>query len=119
MSDEKIIFVTKLKGLELVKVPMGLSDSHGNKVKSERIKFTYGPYGASFSTDKKEEIDWLKNHEYFKLGKIFIVAKEDLETVPGVAVSNGIKTEVEKTEPETPKKSEHPISLSGAKTYRK
>lgn len=99
----KVSYVTKYKQLVLVKTPMGIKDSVGNKVKSIRAEFMPGPYGSMYSTDKVEMQEWLEGHEYMALGKIQRFDPETAEKVAGAPViSGGVTSTPAKAEPVAP-----------------
>ena len=99
---KEVTYVTRFKGLELVKNPMGLKDAQGNKIPSVRCSFMPTTQGYTFTTANEALITWLDKHEYMRSNKIQrAVEGEALETETVEVTRKGITSNV-KEEPEAP-----------------
>jgi hypothetical protein len=111
----KTVFIApKLKELELVRVPMGLKDSQGNKKAPVKYHFTPKEYGTGFETDDSNVIKWLREHDYFKSGRIIEAKPEDLkikQTESSAVVQGGISSVAAKAKAKAEEKVEIPAEV--------
>ena len=97
MSKEVIFYCGRYPSLMLTVKPFGIKDIQGNFIPAKHLTFGPDPVlGAGILKVKDEDMQkYVKNHEYFKNGKIIEV--EDASDIPVVEVKEKVQTGVHDT----------------------
>lgn len=101
---EKVIFAAK-KAYYMIRVPAGLKDNQGNKIRPVYYSFEPTSLGFAYATSDKDAIDWIRKQDLFVKGLIWEMDKASTKIVQmGPQVVQGGAMSPQEPEPEPKKK---------------